>query len=845
MAPPIKKQKTNQKEIIDTVYEEKINVSKLAYVIANAEQIGLKPLTHLEHNSLCETVNALKELLNNISVNVDEFPYGRMNIKYWRYQGMPYGRIYPNKLGYCNLSKVLRHTLSDNLYLDIDINNCHPTLYLYLSEKYQIKQQYKLDLSYLETYVNDRDNVLKEAAELNNTDVDTIKEWFLKVYSGADAINIPLQMTFVMEQTFEKFSVLRALLYNAFTQDVKYKNLESMEMIRYFSIIIQDYENDIRNCIEEWCNSKEFQWSVNCFDGGMLLKESINTEWDLADIEKYIQDKLNIDVKLSCKSMDKYSIAISEDALQTYNFEYIMAICGKNSNDYETRKSYFELNNFFCMSNVKYCSEHTNMFYLYNKADFICKYEDILIVETNKKGVDTYVSFIKKWITDENKRKYYMIGLYPPGCIVPKNPIDISDNLYCYSLWKGWKVEHVPRLIESLEDKVTLLRSLTQFLWNGETAYVDYIERYLKRILIKPGSKTQVCIALKAVLGGEGKNTWFEIQSKMFGVDMCTSIQNHERDWFGPFNEVITEKIFIHLEEMNKDHVRKYLKQFLSYITSPTDLINLKGGAKRVKPSYANYFMTFNSAGVDSLPGIQRRLFIHEFHRSQEPRPSSYYRELYDIMDNTQAMRQYYDYIMSLDMTDFDVTKFPTTPYMTKLFGNKEELVVQNLSRVESFLVDKITTLFNDSYENEVKFKATEWYEEMKSGCPSQYMTKLTNFYREITQILGIAVTKYMRQGAVWFKLNLDDAIKCFEIKNWRNRSDFMNEEYIDGLLYKTLIPCWKMCEQRRTRDSLTVRMSAATTAILYWKRYSKLYPTENSFKHTCECGAVYCISKE
>jgi hypothetical protein len=346
MAPPNKKQKTNQKEIIDTVYEEKINVSKLAYVIANAEQIGLKPLTHLEHNSLCETVNALKELLNNISVNADEFPYGRMHIKYWRYQGMPYGRIYPNKLGYCNLSKVLRHTLSDNLYFDIDINNCHPTLYLYLSEKYQIKQQYKLDLSYLETYVNDRDNVLKEAAELNNTDVDTIKEWFLKVYSGADAINIPLQMTFVMEQTFEKFSVLRALLYNAFTQDVKYKNLESMEMIRYFSIIIQDYENDIRNCIEEWCNSKEFQWSVNCFDGGMLLKESINTEWDLADIEKYIQDKLNIDVKLSCKSMDKYSIAISEDALQTYNFEYIMAICGKNSNDYETRKSYFELNNF-------------------------------------------------------------------------------------------------------------------------------------------------------------------------------------------------------------------------------------------------------------------------------------------------------------------------------------------------------------------------------------------------------------------------------------------------------------------------------------------------------------------
>jgi len=839
-----KKQKTHHREYIEKSYEEKLNVSKLAYIITHAEQVGLKPFSHLDQNSLADTVNALKELLNNVSVNQDNFPHGNIEVKYFRNAGTNFGRIYPNKLGYCNMSKAMRHTLSDDLYHDVDIVNCHPTLYLHLAEKYQIKQKYKLDLSYLESYVNDRNKILEEGMILNNTDSDCMKDWFLKVYCGADAVNLGLQMSVCMEETYTQFPVLRALLHNALLQEDKYKDIKETEMLRFFSLVVQDYEDQIRSMMECWCENDDFRWCVNCFDGGMIWKEQ-DKQLDVSLMEMFVLEKLGIKVSLVIKSMDKYKFPISEASLHSYDLAYVMAICGKNSNNYETRKTYFELNNFFCMSNVKYYSEHTNNFYLYNKADFICKYEDISVIETNKKGVDAPTSFIRKWITDESKRKYYMVGLYPPGAVIPNNPVDISDRMYCHSLWKGWKVEHVPRLLESLENKVLLLRSLTQYLWNGETTYVEYIERYLKRILTRPGEKTQVCVALKAVLGGEGKNTWFEIQSRMFGMDLCTSIQNHERDWFGPFNEVICEKIFIHLEEMNKDLIRKYLKQFLSYITAGVDLINFKGGGKKIKPSYSNYFMTFNNAGVDSLPGIQRRLFVHEFLRTQDPRPPSYYREIYEAMEDVQVMRQYYDYIMSLDMSNFEISKFPTTPYMTKLFGNKEELAVQNLSRTESYLVDKITSLFNDSFENEIKFKATEWYEELKAAGSAQYVSKFSNFYREISQILGSAVERYMRQGSVWFKLNLDEAIRCFESKNWKYRKDFMNEEYIDNLLYSVIVPCWKSCEERRIRDSLSVRMSSASTALLYWKRYHKLNPTETEFKHTCTCGGIFKIGKE
>ena len=840
-----KKHKPHHREYVEKTYEEVFNCAKLAYIIANAEQVQLSPLKHLEEQSLVATVNALKDMMFNIMITPDDFPYGKLKVKYWRHKDVPIGRLYPNKLGYCNLSKILRHTLSDNLYFDLDIVNCHPTLYLYLADKYQIRSKYRLDMAYLEEYVNNRDNVLVEASQLNNCDVGVIKDWFLKVFCGADAPSLGLNMTSCMSEVYEHFSVYVALLYSVLKQDSKYNQLDkSLEVHSFVSLVVQDYENQIRDVLERWCGLNGWDWSVNCFDGGMILKRGINEEICIQELEAFVLSELQIPIKLALKPMDRLAIPIPSESLQLYTFDYVVALCGKNSSNYETRKAYFELSNFFCMATVKYCSEHPNTFYLYNKADFICKYEDILVTEM-KKDVEVFVSFIKKWIVDENKRKYYTIGLYPPGCIMPKNPNDASDINYCYSLWKGWKVQHVPRLLESLDDKVTLLRSLTCFLWNNEPDYIRYIECYLKRILLRPGDKTGVCVALKAVLGGEGKNTWFEIQSRLFGVDLCTAIQNHERDWFGPFNEVILDKIFIHLEEMNKDLIRKYLKQFLSYITSPTILINLKGGAKRVYPSFANYFMTFNSAGVDSLPGIQRRLFIHEFQRVEEPRPASYYRSLYDLMEDAQVMRQYYDYIMSLDMTSFEITKFPVTPYMTKLFGNKEELAVQNLSRVESYLVEKITVLFNDAWDNEAKFKGSEWYEDMKTHCPSQYLPKAANFYREIIQVMGPAITKYMRQGCIWFKLNLDAAIKVFESKSWRQRSDFMNEEYVDGLTYSVVIPCWKQCEERRTRDSMTVKMMSAASAVQQWKRFIKTNPTLDTYEHTCNCGAVYRVSKE
>ena len=827
-----KKAKTTHRAFLDELYEEKFNVKKLMYLLENAPQLALD----LSTTAVQELVTSLKNLLDSLRIQKEDFPYGYLSQRYWREADTDFGRVYPEKTGYCSLSKKIRHTLSDDLYFDFDIQNCHPTLYLYLVRKYKIE-----NASFLAEYVENVQRSLEDTQRLNNCSRSAAKEWFLVGISGGDPHG--LDMTPLMEEFYTRFSGLRAQLYVELKKDDRYKDVPDKSVASFMSFVLMDYEDQIREYMELWFTGHSYTWAVNCFDGGMVLKEDREEFTQLEELTSYVSEKIGIPITITVKSLTEHVIPIGASALESYTYDFFVAFCGRESQVYETRRAYFELTNFFCVSKVKYYCEYIDSSYCYSHNDFKAKNEHLWITEESPKG-DKRVSFIKKWLGDENKRRYQIVGLYPPGSVIPTNPIDASDQQYCYSMWKGFKVQQIPSLGNSEQEAVMLLRSLTQYLWHPEASYVGYIERYLKSILMYPGRKTGVCVALKAISGGEGKNTWFEIQRNMFGAEHCTTICNHERDWFGSFNEVIAEKIFIHLEEMSKDTIRKYTKQFLSYITGLTDLINVKGGSKSIRPSFSNYFMTFNNAGIEALPGIQRRLFAHEFDKTQEPRPPLYYQNIYEAMGNTQVMRQYYDYIMSLDMDEFEISKFPTTPYMIKLFGHKDDAVVQNLTRVEQFLVDKITVLFNDSFETEVRFKGSDWYEELKTGCPSQFVTRMPNFYREVSTILGESVTKYMRQGCQWFKVNLDEAIRVFEAKNWKHRRDFMNEEFHNNLTYTIQVPCWKSCVERRTRNSLTLKMSTLTSAVTYWNQFAHLNPEATQFEHTCECGGVFCISK-
>jgi hypothetical protein len=129
-----KKAKTTHRVFLGELYEEKYNLKKLMYLLENAHQLPLD----LSTTAVQELVTSLKNLLDSLRIEKDNFPYGYLSNRYWRDADTDFGRVYPEKIGYCSLSKKIRHTLSDDLYFDFDIQNCHPSLYLFLVQKYKL-----------------------------------------------------------------------------------------------------------------------------------------------------------------------------------------------------------------------------------------------------------------------------------------------------------------------------------------------------------------------------------------------------------------------------------------------------------------------------------------------------------------------------------------------------------------------------------------------------------------------------------------------------------------------------------------------------------------------------------
>lgn len=74
--------------------------------------------------------------------------------------------------------RFVRHTICHEMYWDLDIVNCHPVLLLQLCKKQ------RLSTPCLESYVRDRDTVLKDTMSTYNVSKDQAKNLFIRILYG-------------------------------------------------------------------------------------------------------------------------------------------------------------------------------------------------------------------------------------------------------------------------------------------------------------------------------------------------------------------------------------------------------------------------------------------------------------------------------------------------------------------------------------------------------------------------------------------------------------------------------------------------------------------------------------
>lgn len=235
---------------------------------------------------------------------------GKATVKYHKGKH-GFGRKFADK-GLQGLWKPLRHTLTHAIYYDVDIVNCHPTLYSQLCKKHNIMTP-KLDY-----YINNREEVLKSIVDNVKCSRDEAKTLInimlnlgsIQTWKDNKDFNTDAMPTFIGELTKE-------LRENADTLELKdpFKvksiikksrdpELKKNPTASLVSITLGEIEDQILDVIRFSFKSKGYSVEVLVFDGCMVLKNKDLPDSILREIEEEIKEKLGYSVRLLIKPQD-------------------------------------------------------------------------------------------------------------------------------------------------------------------------------------------------------------------------------------------------------------------------------------------------------------------------------------------------------------------------------------------------------------------------------------------------------------------------------------------------------------------------------------------------------------
>ena len=289
---------------LQTIEEVPLNIIQL---LVNSDLLNVEPFNNFENEK-----QQLKKYIKLIKNN-------KATITYNKSQGIKYGRVNPNKgLGMHCIRREIRHTLLKNIYVDIDIVNCHPNIL------YQICKQNNIECQFLGQYINNRNICLSEVMNTYNINNEAAKKLFIQIlYYGSfeswcNEYNIiDCQPTDFIKNLKNELNIIGELIISDNKKLVKavrkYRLLKNKNIDNYnekgsiVSFFIQEYENQILETIYLYCVENGYIVNNNCVlcnDGLMIKKDKYNSEL-LNIFNSIIKEKMNLDLTFITKELDK------------------------------------------------------------------------------------------------------------------------------------------------------------------------------------------------------------------------------------------------------------------------------------------------------------------------------------------------------------------------------------------------------------------------------------------------------------------------------------------------------------------------------------------------------------
>lgn len=439
---------------------ELFNRKKLEYLISNYDDVSHQYFKDSNYKA------ALQTYLKN-SKPVDD-TYNEIQVTYSQIND-GYGRQWAQGPSLQKFPRAIRELLCDDLYIDFDIKNCHPTILKQYCGSNDIK------CSNLKKYCKHRDEVIDSLMKNYDLTRDEVKDGFNGIINGSykfvdgkkqafleDLYNEAKEIRWTIYETEPEFKELGRKRNPHPSGDIESDENDACKSC--FSYFLQTIENNILEIMVNYIKKNlKIKHVVQIFDGFMILKKDVgNTDELIKKLESEVKNETNYKISLATKPLEK-KIFLDNEMIKNIDVKKCVDIWNilEDMNHSDMAKLYYKLNpSKYIFNNVMGWYEYNeyNILLSFNKSvppsllsDVTNKLQELIIEERNKLRPPTRGNSEEEYLKQMSmydkrmklaKKSYINIG----SSTYIKNMIDYLSNLY-----------HVNRLDTLLDANENLL----------------------------------------------------------------------------------------------------------------------------------------------------------------------------------------------------------------------------------------------------------------------------------------------------------------------------------------------------------------------------------------------------
>jgi len=789
---------------------EKYDIERLITIIENFEnlksQIFSKDKSHDE----------ILTILNNMRVNKEK----NIPIIYKFTKNKKEGRLYgPHSLQ--GVSKVIRHTLIHDLYLDIDIKNCHVKILEWYCNRLCINCEH---ISY---YVKNREVCVEE---LNRLGIDG-KTICLTIINGDNPL---IDKDVVVPEWLMKYIENMEEILNK-VYDINPKIVKNIEKTKgNFNIrgkvinsIYCKIENNLLLLMKEYCDMNSVYISSLVFDG-MTIENSEKTKDELflrnmenfilqkadfgldliekpmkngLDIEKYIKEKKekNKEPPFDIDSFILQTVKVSE-CINMDNFSDWNKCVDKSINPYDLvelfKRTIFEIQNScktpnFCIKDIKLenvgCSKIKRAVLTQNVSlkslSLWLKLKHTFILNTpeNLKCL-AYQSDIKPEASKKNIIKIQIYDIFHK--LLSSNGLQVYNGYKFEPYLFGEPIEdnyyNLFEKFELTEDNIffeehtntfkdSLMYNHVNILCNGNESMLNYVLDFIADMFQNPARVPGKLITFISEQG-VGKNIFSNFLRMMIGSQYFAIFDNPD-NLFNDFNAEQNGLLLTVLNELS-DSGTMFSKhnKLKGIITRETVRIEFKGKDAIVIPHYSRYlaFTQFENT-LNIEPSDRRNIMIKcnsEFANKKE-----YFEPLLGWMDNLDNIKSAFSFFVYRDISNFNIMYTPETDIKN---NQKINSMPNSLQFIRYIFEDK------DNMET-IKIQTSDLFKQYVDYCSEQKLknVKRLTFLKQLELINLHQIERfYYTQSEI---SALDKTLKFFVNKKSRTQGFILDKISINA----------------------------------------------------------------